>query len=452
MPVYSRPRRRIVYTARAIGTCVLIALVSASTANAQTDNACRQRHFGKFSEWSAAVNMGPVVNSPNLDFWPMISPNGLSLYFGSNRPGGVPGADRQDIWVSRRASLDAPWEEPRNLGPNINTEFRDNSPRLSRDGHWLIFGSGRPTGKCVADSVVEFYISYRENADDDFAWEPAVHFGCELAGKGENIGPTFFHDDDKGITTMYFTGTTSPWTGSSFLAHDIYVSTRRFHGAFGPPALVPELSGRLTDCCPSVRADGLEMFLAFDAMGLTTGDISVATRETTSQPWTTPKSLGPMINAFAGVTTQPMLSCDGTTLYFTSNRAGGPGSTGYDFYVTTRKKIEEPAPVLLSVSGSSRQGAILHAGTSQVASSTNPAVIGEVLEIYCTGLVDGSTAPPQITIGDRVADVLFFGKAPGFAGLNQMNVRVPGISPGPAVPVRLTYLGRLSNEVTIGVR
>ena len=119
------------YTTRVIGTGVLIALVSAYPARAQTDAACRQRHFGRFSEWSAAVNMGPVVNSANLEFWPSISPNGLSLYFGSNRPGGIPpapGADLQDIWVTRRASLDAPWGEPRNLGPNINSAFRDNSP------------------------------------------------------------------------------------------------------------------------------------------------------------------------------------------------------------------------------------------------------------------------------------------------------------------------------------
>ena len=109
--------------------------------------------------------------------------------------------------------------------------------------------------------------------------------------------------------------------------------------------------------------------------------------------------------------------------------------------------------MLLSVSrDGSRQGAILHPGTSQVASSSNPAFIGEALEIYCTGLVEGSAVPPQITIGDRVAEILFFGKAPGLDGLNQVNVRVPGITPGPAVPVRLTYLGRLSNEVTIGVR
>ena len=433
-------------TARVIGAY----LVLAYSASAQTDNACRQRHFGKFSEWSAPVSLGPVVNSPNLDFWPSISPNGLSLYFGSNRFGGIRGGpDNQDIWVTRRASLDAPWGAPRNLGPNINTEFRDNSPRISRDGHWLIFGSGRTTGKCVANSIVEFYISYRENADDDFAWEPAVHFGCELAGAMENIGQTFFHDDDKGITTMYFA---SARAGDSPLALDIYVSTRNFHGAFGPPALVSELNTPVVDSAGTVRADGLEMFFKRGLPPPGPADLMVTTRETTSQPWTTPKSLGPLVNSSEIDNQHPSLSCDGTALYFTSNRPGGLGNGSYDFYVTTRKKLEEPAPVLLSVSGGSRQGAILHAGTSQVASSTNPAIIGEVLEIYCTGLVDGSTVAPQITIGDRVADVLFLGKAPGFPGLNQVNVRVPGITPGPAVPVRLTYLGRLSNEVTIGVR
>jgi len=116
--------------------------------------------------------------------------------------------------------------------------------------------------------------------------------------------------------------------------------------------------------------------------------------------------------------------------------------------------LRKPPPLLLPAFGEKpEQGAILHTGTSDFASIGHPAIGGEVLEIYLTGLLAESVIPPQVTIGGRTAEVLFFGEAGGYHNLNQINVRVPyGTVSGNEVPVRVMYLGRPSNEVTIAVR
>ena len=112
------------------------------------------------------------------------------------------------------------------------------------------------------------------------------------------------------------------------------------------------------------------------------------------------------------------------------------------------------APVLYSLSGDGKgQGAIWHNATGQVASADNPAVAGEVLAMYVANLGSGGLVPPQVAVGGRVAEVLHFGGAPGYPGYNQVNFRVPnGVAAGLAAPVRLTYINRPSNEVTIDQR
>ena len=113
-----------------------------------------------------------------------------------------------------------------------------------------------------------------------------------------------------------------------------------------------------------------------------------------------------------------------------------------------------PAPTLVSLSGDGRgQGAIFHAGTTHVATPNDPAAAGENVDIHCTGLNVDSAITPQVAIGGRIAAVLSVTKAPGLSGVSQVRVRVPrGIASGRAVPVRLIYMDRPSNEVTIAVR
>src|SRR5262249_22528095 len=150
-------------------------------------NRCRQHRFGELSEWSEPVNLGPVVNSQGKEFrnqHPAISKNGLSLYFVSNRPGGF---GMNDIWVSQRTSIDAPWGSPQNLGATINTSSNDFAPNLSCDGHWLYFNSNRPGGYGLGD----LFVAFREDTGDDFAWEQPVNLGCQINTEFGESAPSY---------------------------------------------------------------------------------------------------------------------------------------------------------------------------------------------------------------------------------------------------------------------
>jgi large repetitive protein len=162
-------------------------------------------------------------------------------------------------------------------------------------------------------------------------------------------------------------------------------------------------------------------------------------------------SFSPAGNMMAGreLNTATLLA-DGTVL-IAGGFNGPPPTASAEIY---HPAVLVTAPLLFSLSGDGHgQGAIWHAATGEVATEDSPAVAGEALSMYTTSLGDGSVIPPQVAIGGRLAGILFFGSAPGYQGINQVNVRVPGgVAPGASIPVCLTYLGRPSNQVTLGVQ
>jgi serine/threonine protein kinase/Tol biopolymer transport system component/tetratricopeptide (TPR) repeat protein len=94
-------------------------------------------------DWGPPENLGDTVNGGDDDGFPFISADGLKLYFNSTRAGGYGGLD---IWVTTRATKDADWGPPVNLGPTINSTFHAFNHSLSANGSTLYFSSDRPGG------------------------------------------------------------------------------------------------------------------------------------------------------------------------------------------------------------------------------------------------------------------------------------------------------------------
>ena len=149
-----------------------------------------------------------------------------------------------------------------------------------------------------------------------------------------------------------------------------------------------------------------------------------------------------------------------------------PLNTPLQLVVTRANAISVPVsiavfdaqPAILSATGTGRgQGLIYRAiaGNQQILADRNsPARAGDVLVMYCLGLgpvnppattgdispsepLARVSAPVAVTIGGQNAEVLFAGLAPGYVGLYQVNVVMPGgVAAGNDVPVAVAAGGK----------
>lgn len=88
-------------------------------------------------QWSKPEKMPDPINSPYWETHATLAPDGKTIYFVSDRPGGYGG---KDIYKSVYLGGNK-WSEPENLGPIINTRYNEESPFILSDAVTLYFAS-----------------------------------------------------------------------------------------------------------------------------------------------------------------------------------------------------------------------------------------------------------------------------------------------------------------------
>jgi len=129
---------------------------------------------------------------------------------------------------------------------------------------------------------------------------------------------------------------------------------------------------------------------------------------------------------------------------------------------TVNLLVEATAPAPFTSDGTGRgQVSALNAVTGAVATPQNPLSGGDFVSIYLTGLgnttrrdgLDWANVQPSVTVGGQPCVVGYAGRAPGFAGLDQINCRLAaGLPNNPSSPVTVTSGAWTSTGGTLAIR
>jgi len=281
--------------------------------------------------WQAkAENLGPLINGPGMEISPSCSADALSLFFSSNRPGGL---GDLDIWVATRTATNGPWSKPANIGRPVNSSHYEGGLTLSKDGLSLYFSSNRPGGQ----GGLDIWMATRSTPDSQ--WGEPVNLGPAVNSPDSERGPSI---SSNGLE-LYFSSSRPEGQGDD--DDDVYVSTRASTGDpwREPVNLGPSVNSFNNDASPSISADGRLLFFKSRREGsFLGGDIWVAERATVQGDWGPPVNLGPAINN-ENREDGPELSPDGSVLYFSCNRYGGAGYM--DLWQVTLKRPPDLVPI-----------------------------------------------------------------------------------------------------------
>ncbi len=289
------------------------------------------------------VNLGNKVNSREMEYFPSISADGLTLVFTHRDPDADQGDE--DFWFSTRDSVNGPWKKARPVEGQLNTRLNEGAQSLSASGNLIIFAAcERPEGMGSCD----IYASFLQG---DNTFSKPMNLGPNINSAMWESQPSISSDG----RTLYFVR----GAGSTARNIDIMYSTLSERGQWSE---AKKLEGPINtsgqDVSPFIHFDNQSLYFASNGHpGMGELDFFVS-RKQPDGSWGEPQNLGYPINT-AGAEFSLIVSPDGKTGFFASdNIEGGFGRLDlYSFelpeesraleiaYITgkvTNKKTKEP--------------------------------------------------------------------------------------------------------------
>lgn len=137
-------------------------------------------------KWSKRESIGDNINTKDFNEPSVfITDNGQTLYWVSDKPGGLGG---KDIYVSTLGA-DGAWSEGQNLGENVNTPFDEDAPFITEDGKKMYFSSR-------GHSSIGGYDLFVTEKNANGTWSAPKNLGVPINSVGDDIYIVFKNKDE----------------------------------------------------------------------------------------------------------------------------------------------------------------------------------------------------------------------------------------------------------------
>ncbi len=266
-------------------------------------------------------SVGDSINTKWSEYFPSLTADDELLIF-TRRDGG----NDENFYRSERKK--GVWQKPTPL-EGVNTSDNEGAQAISPDGSWLVFTGCNREGD-GSQGACDLYWSQQKST----GWTKPVPFSAVINSPDWDAQPSIGADNK----TLIFTSSRPGTRGGM----DIWQSTRQAGGKWGiPENLGPNINTPGKDHTPFLHPDGQTLYFASDSLpGMGGSDIFFARRDS-SGAWGKPQNLGYPINT-KGEEGMLVVSLDGHTAYFASDRPGGRG--GLDIYTFELPAFARPEP------------------------------------------------------------------------------------------------------------